>query len=197
MRRPRSTVVELTRVAVEAPLVDGARSWTRRLGIFSAFEPAADWVQRAVVENADDDYGLLYYEATEIVVDYGERRCRSLIYGRDGAVRGEVSGAVERPWGGRPPESCRFRRGDVVGFVGHVYRVGVVLGLPPSPAEAHRLSGITIGDDRFLVGLLSDDGSPETNDHEHPHEAHLFPVEHELPDGMRAALARRFDGYAR
>jgi hypothetical protein len=195
----KKTIVELTRVAVEAPLVDGVEARKRRLGLFSTFTAAATWVQRVVAEDSPEAAALLYYEATEVVLDYRERFCRSRVYDRDGSIRGETRGGVGRPWGGREPSTCAYKPGDLVGFVGYVdvevYRVGVVLGLPPSPQEARRWSDVTLGDDLYLIGVLDKHGSPETNDHEHLPEPLLFEVEYEVTPEMREALTKRHEGY--
>jgi hypothetical protein len=194
----KRTIIELSEVSVDAPLADGARAWVHQLAVFSTYEKAESLVRERITKD-EDSGGIRYYVLAERTLDVTrlDDLGDTTILGADGAVRGLIHGAYETPWGGRDPETCRFKPGQLVGFVGHVYRVGVVLGLPPSPAEAHRLSGITIGDDCVLIGLLSADGSPETSDHEHPHEAYLFSVEHELPEERRAALARRFEAYAR
>ena len=194
-----ATVVELKEIAVEAPLVDGSKAWTRRLCLFSAPEVAACWLKSAVeagsVGGDETDYALLYYTADEIVLDRRERICRSVVYNRDASVRGIIPGGSTRLWAGRDPATCKFRSGDLVGFVdGARYRVGVVNGLPPSSEEARRWSDVTRGDDIYLVGVLDAAGSPETNDHEHVAEAELFAVEHEVSPELGAALRKRHEG---
>jgi len=192
----RRTVVELTEVHVEPPLVDGAPAAFRRLGLFSTFESAARWVSQRVAGDDYDDHGLGYFTGEELVLDHRRRVCNSVAYGRNGSVRGHVSGGVERPWGGREPSTCAFKPGDVVGLVGIVYRIGVVLGLPPSPDEARRWSDVTLGDDLYLVGVLGEGGSPATNNHEHVSESALFAIDDDVAPETRAALAQRFEGYA-
>jgi len=194
----KKTIVELTRVAVEAPLVDGVEARKRRLGLFSTFTAAATWVQRVVAEDSPEAAALLYYEATEVVLDYRERFCRSRVYDRDGSIRGETRGGVGRPWGGREPSTCRFEPGQLVAHVGYtardVYRVGVVLAQPVSPDEARRMGNmVTVGDDRYLVGLVDRDDpfDPDRYDHEHVAEATLFAVENEMPRDLRGALQHR------
>ena len=45
----------------------------------------------------------------------------------------------------------------------------------------------------YLVGLLGPGEGYEHDDHEHPHEAYLFAVEHDVPEELRAALQRRYE----
>ena len=196
----KTTVIELHEVTVEPPLTDGAGARAHRLGVFSSFETASTWLQTRVVKKtgkeSDDDYALLSYTADEVVVDYRERFCRSVVYDRDGSVRGVNPGGGMRPWGGRDPETCRFKLGQIVGFVdGEVYKLGVVNGLPVTPHEASHWSGVTLGDDLYLVGVLNKDGGANTNDHEHVHESELFVVEHEVAPEVREALKMRHRGY--
>ena len=197
----KTTVIELHEVTVEPPLTDGAGARAHRLGVFSSVETASTWLQTRVVKKtgkeSDDDYALLYYTADEVVVDYRERFCRSVVYDRDGSVRGVNPGGGMRPWGGRYPATCKFRLGQIVGFVTDVYKLGVVNGLPVSTEEALRLPDVTLGDDLYLVGVLNKDGSPDTKDHEHIHECELFEVTHEVTPEMREALKKRHRGYER
>ena len=66
------------------------------------------------------------------------------IIGRDGGTRGVIRGEYEKPWGGRDPETCQFKAGQLVGFAsGDVSEIGVVNGLPVSPNEASRWSAVT------------------------------------------------------
>jgi hypothetical protein len=193
----RRTVVELTEVRIEPPLIDRAPACFTRLGIFMSFDTASACLRERVAEGEPVDGALLYFTAEEVALDHRRRVCHSAVYDRDGSIRGKVSGGVERPWGGRDPSMCRFKPGAIVGFVSDVYRMGVVLGLPPSPEEARRWGGVTLGDDLYLIGTLDRNESPETNDHEHVAEPELFEVQHEVPAELRAALAERHQGYAR
>ncbi len=190
----RRTVVELTEVRVEPALVDGAHAPSTRRGIFTSFATASAWLHSRVRDDRDDD-DLLYFTAQEVLLDRPRRVCNSVVYDRNGNLRGEVSRGIERPWGGREPSACAYKPGDVVGLVSDAYRVGVVLALPPSPDEARRWSDVTLGDALYLVGVLDRNGSPETN--EHVTEPELFEVQHEVPAELRTALAKRFAGYAR
>jgi hypothetical protein len=196
----RTTVVELTQVAVGGPLHDGRRAVSVRVGIFTSFESAQTWIERRHERARDDDYALAYYRADELVTDYAGRICRSKVYEQDGTLRGESSGGVERPWGGRDPSTCRYKLGDVVGLVpGDVYRVGVVLGQPISPEEARRMGDmVTLGDDLYLVGVVDSVSplDPARYDHEHVVEAELFDPPPNLPEELRAALRRRCLGHA-
>ncbi len=195
----RRTVVELTEVRIDPPLIDRAPACFTRLGIFMSFDTASAWLRERVAEGEPVDGALLYFTAEEIVVDRRRRICNSVAYGRDGSVRGKVSGGVERPWGGGEPSSRKYAPGQLVAFVTDAYRIGVVLGLPPSPEEARRWSDVTLGDDLFLAGVVDRDDpfNPDRYDHEHVSEPHLFLVEHEATREMRAALAKRFAGYPR
>lgn len=56
-----------------------------------------------------------------------------------------------------------------------------------------RWGELTLGDDVYLVGVLDKDGNPECNDDDHVAECHLFPVAHEIPSELRAALGKRFE----
>jgi hypothetical protein len=78
----RRTVVELTEVRVEPPLVDGAPAAFRRLGLFSTFESAARWLCARVAESESDDGALLYYSAEEVVLDRRRRVCIVVTYDR-------------------------------------------------------------------------------------------------------------------
>jgi predicted nucleotidyltransferase len=48
------TVIELTRVHVDGPLVDRAPAWLRRVGIFSDLDTATSWIAREVADDLDD-----------------------------------------------------------------------------------------------------------------------------------------------
>jgi hypothetical protein len=197
--RVRPTVVELTQVAVGEPLRDGRRASRARVGLFSSFDKAQAWVAARRERVADEGYALLFYGADELVLDYAARVRGSRVYGPDGTLRGESSGGVERPWGGRDPATCRYKPGDLVGLVPNdAYRIGVILGLPPSPEEARRSSDVTLGDDLYLVGTVDEDDplDPERYDHEHVPEGELFNPPHEIPEQLRQALFRRCLGYA-
>jgi hypothetical protein len=143
--------------------------------------------------DAVDDYALLYYRADELLLDYRHRVCNSVVYDRDGSVRGRVFSGNMRPWGGRPPESCKFKPGQIVGFVTDVYRQGVVLGLPPSPDEARRWSDVSLGDVLYLLGVVhhEDPFNPDRWDHEHVTEPELFAAPADVPDVLREALRHR------
>jgi hypothetical protein len=54
-----------------------------------------------------------------------------------------------------------------------------------------------VADNVYLVATLDADGSPETDDHAHVHRALIFPVDHEVPHGVRDALRRRSERYRR
>jgi hypothetical protein len=197
----KTAVIEVTEVSVEAPLVDGARAWVHEHGFFSAYEKAISFVHRTIAEkakDADDDAGIRYFVLDEKVLDAPrlEDTGDTMFLGADGGVRGLIHGAYETPWGGRDPETCKYKVGQLVGFVDDGrYRVGVVNGLPVSPDEASRWSDVTLGDDLYLIGVFDKDGSPETNDHEHIPEPLLFEVEHEVAPELRKALKKRQEGY--
>ena len=194
-------VIEVTEVSVEAPLRDGARAFTSELGFFSTLEKAVNFVRKKIADKADetDDDGIRYYVLDGKVLDVArlDSRADTTILDRDGSVRGVIRGEYEEPWGGRDPETCKYKLGQIVGFVdGDVYKVGVVNGRPVSPEKARRLGDmVTLGGDLYLIGVLGKDGSPETNDHEHIHEPELFEVEHDVTTKMRAALKKRHEGY--
>ena len=195
---PKRIVIELTQVSVEPPLTDGARARDHKLGVFSAMETATAWLAQQIAEESvggdDTDYALLYYVADEIVLDIRLRCSGTTVFNRDGSTRGVIPGGIERPWGGRPASECRFTAGDLVGFVyDERYRIGIVLAQPSTPEEGKRWGELTLGDDVYLVGVLDKDGNPECNDHDHVAECQLFPVEHEIPSELRAALGKRFE----
>jgi hypothetical protein len=195
----RPTVVELTQVAVGAPLHDGRRASSVRVGIFTSFATVHAWIRRRAGRAVDDDYALVLYCADELVLDYAGRVCRSRIYEGDGTLRGEISGGVERPWGGRDPATCRYGPGQLVAFVsGESYRVGVILGRPVTPDEARSMGDfVTLGDDLYLVGLVSPDAplDPDRYDHEHVAEVELFDPRPDVPQELRAALRQRCFGH--
>ncbi|MGO8995715.1 MAG: hypothetical protein ACLQVI_20585 [Polyangiaceae bacterium] len=193
--RARPTVVELTQVAVGAPLHDGRRASSVRVGIFASFEKAHGWTKQRRERGRDDGYALVFYRADELVLDYAGRVCRSRIFDGDGRLRGECTGGVGRPWAGRDPATCRYKPGDRVALVPNdAYRIGVVLGQPISHVEARRMGNmVTLGDDSYLVGLVDPDAplDPDRYDHEHVVEAELFDPPLEVPEELRAALGRR------
>jgi hypothetical protein len=55
----------------------------------------------------------------------------------------------------------------------------------------------TAGEDVYLVGMLDEDGNPETDDHAHLPQPLLFPVEHEIASAVSAALKKRAERYGR
>ena len=195
-RKP--TVIELHEVLVEPPLIDGARAWVRRLGLFSTVGTAAAWLAQQIAEKSvggdPDDYALVYFVADEIVLDIRQRCCGTTVSRRDGSLGGVIPGGVERSWGGRPASECLHKPGDLVGFIyGEQYRVGVVLAQPPTPEEARRLPDVTRGDDQYLVGLLDKDDpfDPDRYDHDHVPQPLLFAVPRDVSDEMRRALRHR------
>ena len=194
------TVVEVTEVVVEPPLADSAPAFVRRIAICSTFENATICARQKMVERSGDDYALLYYVLDMIILGAGSlhQTAPTAVFDGSDKLRGMIPGDVEKPWGGRPASECRYSAGDLVGFVcGDVYRVGIVLALPPSPEESCRGGNVTLGDDLYLVGVLDGQGRAETNDHEHVAEPMLFAVEHDVAAELRAALERRFGGYQR
>lgn len=194
-------VIELTETSVDMSLVDHARAFTNRLGVFSTLERASAWLASEAIPKADDEDGILYYEAHEIALDPDPRdserpACATWIFDRNGRRRGLLRGNMEERWSGRGPSTCKFKPRDLVGFVyGNEYRVGVVMGLPLSAEEARRFEAEAWEEDVYLVGLLGPGEVYEHDDHDHPHEAYLFAVEHDVPEELRAALQRRYERY--
>jgi len=186
------TVVEVTEVLVESPLVDGAQALVRRLAVCSTFENAAICARQAMTERSGETSGILYYVLDMIILDTAHQMAPTAVFGGDDKLRGMIPGDIEEPWGGH--EGCAFKLGDLVGFVsGGLYRIGVVLALPPTPEEAQRL-GATLGDDVYLVGVRGLHGNPETN--EHVPQPLLFPVEEAAPE-TGTALKKRAERYGR
>jgi len=187
-------VVEITQVCVEPPLVDRAPASAHRLGIFSRFTSALEWLSGRLKENGPcETGGLVYYGLDEIALDAELRIARTMVFGAEDKCRGIIDGDDEKPWGGCPPEDCRYKPGDLVGFVSPYapeYRVGIVLARPPPP-EAACTGRLTVADNAYLVATLDAEEKPETDDHAHLHRALLFPVEHELSDAFREALRTR------
>jgi hypothetical protein len=144
-------VVEVTKVSVEPPLVDGARAFITRLGVFSKFSGACEWLAKRSEDGPWDGAGILYYVVDTIVLDEQPmRRVATLVQGGDDQGRGFIPGDIEKPWDGRAPEDCKFQLGQLVGFVdGEQYRIGVVLALPPSPEDVKRVGQVTVGDDVY------------------------------------------------
>ncbi|MFI5297300.1 MAG: hypothetical protein ACHREM_04320 [Polyangiales bacterium] len=195
IRRP--TVFEVTEISVESPLRDGADAWTYRRAIFTSLDRATAWVRErfARVGSETADYPIHYWTVDELVVDTDLGGVRTWYFDEDGSPRGERSYAVERLWGGRDPSTCRYKRGDLVGFVDcDKYRIGVVLYRPPSPADARRLGDIvTLGDDRYLVGTVGLDAPSDADryDHEHVTEPSIFPAPADVDPELRRALEIR------
>jgi hypothetical protein len=194
-------VIELTETSVDMPLVDHARAVTNRLGVFSSFEKASAWLASEAIPKADDEDGILYYEAHEISLDPDPRdserpACATWIFDRNGRRRGLLRGNMEERWSGREPSTCKFKPRDLVGFVyGDEYRVGVVMGLPLSPEEVRTFEAEAWEEDVYLVGLLGRGEDGYDDDHEHPRDAYLFAVEHDVREELRAALQRRYERY--
>jgi hypothetical protein len=188
------TVVELTEVLVEPPLVDGAPARVKRIAICSTFEQAAICAQRRMTERSGfSTDGILYYVLDMIMLDTARQRAPTAIFDGCDKSRGMIPGDIEKPWNGRPPEDCKYKLGDLVGFVTDVYRVGVILGLPPSPEEARRRSDVARGDDLYLVGLIDPDDpfSPDCFGHEHIPEPLIFDAPPNVPGELREALRHR------
>jgi hypothetical protein len=192
-------VVEVTEIRVEPPLVDRAPVRVTRLGIFSAWTTTLEWLGRRFAETAaNETEGLVYYRVDEIVVDAELRVVRTIVFGADDRRRGIIDGGDEKPWRGIPPEECRYKPGDLVGFASPYapqYRICIVLAQPPTP-EAARRGQLTVADNVYLVATLDAEGKPETDDHAHVHRALLFPVGHDLSEALRA-LRRRRERYPR
>jgi len=193
-------VVEITQVCVEPPLVDRAPASAHRLGIFSRFTWALEWLSGQLKDNGPGEDGrLVYYQLDAVVLDGAWRVARTMVFGADDKCRGIIDGDDEKPWGGRLSEDCRHKPGDLVGFVSPYadeYRIGTVLAQPPTP-EAARRGQLTLADNAYLVATLNAEGSPETDDHAHVHRALIFPVEHAVSREVREALRRRSERYRR
>jgi hypothetical protein len=194
----RRTIIELSEVSVDPPLVDRAHAWIHRVGVFSKLTGALEWMSGRNGERGPrEPSGLLYYRADLILLDVELHVAYTMVFSGADRRRGIISGDTEKPWGGRRSEDCRHKPGDLVGFISNyepVYRVGVILRQPPTP-ELGRQGGLTRSDDTYLVGTLDDDGSPECTDHDHIAQPLLFPVEHEVPPEVMAALMKRHRGY--
>jgi len=194
----RKTIVEITEVSVDPPLVDRARAWVHRLGVFSKLTGAMKWMSGWIGERGPGEPGgLLYYRFDMVLLDAELHLAYTMVFSGDDKRRGIISGDTEKPWAGRPPGRCRYSPGDLVGFISSyepVYRIGVILREPPTPELGHQ-GGLTVADDTYLVGTLDDDGSPDGTDHDHVAQPLLFPVEYEVPPEVRAALKRRRAGY--
>jgi hypothetical protein len=145
----KKTVVEVTEVSVDAPLVDRARAWKNRLGVFSKFSVALEWLSRQIEEHGPGEPGgLLYYRFDGILLDVELRRAHTMVFSRDDKRRGIISGDEDKPWTGRSPEDCRYKPGDLVGFISNyepAYRIGVILRQPPAPGSVR--GGLTVADD--------------------------------------------------
>ncbi|MFI5299738.1 MAG: hypothetical protein ACHREM_16755 [Polyangiales bacterium] len=133
---------------------------------------------------------MIRYGASELVRDFAWRSRRTIVFDERAEVVGELPLGVDRLWGGREPESCRYHVGDIVAFVhDRVARVGVICSLPPSPDEARRVGWTTRGHDVYRVGVV------EPHDdlaYEHVPEALLIPVPHHwVDDGHYKALQGR------
>jgi hypothetical protein len=193
-------VVEITQFRVEPPLVDHAPASLSRLGTFSAWTTALTWLSRRVAESGPHHVdGLFYFRLDEIVLDAELRIVRTLVFGADYRCRGIINGDGDKPWRGCPSEECRYKLGDIVGFVSPYapeYRVGIVLAQPPTPEDARR-GRLTVADNRYLVGTLDAEGKPETDAHSDVHRALIFPVEHDVPSEVRGALQRRGERHLR
>jgi hypothetical protein len=155
---PRSrTVVELTSINV-VDLHDRAPATTLRLGVFSSLDAASAWLRTVV--DADPhtqlhERSVRRFTAAGLVLDCSWRSRRTVVFDERAEVVGELPRGVDRLWGGRKPETCRYQIGDIVAFVDdRVLRVGVVCALPPSPNEARRVGWVTRGHDVYRVGLV-------------------------------------------
>ncbi|MFI5297981.1 MAG: hypothetical protein ACHREM_07765 [Polyangiales bacterium] len=125
-----------------------------------------------------------------MIVDCAWRSRRTIVLDESAEIVGELPRCVDRLWGGREPNACRYQIGDLIAFVDdRVARVGVVCALPPSPAEARRVGWTTRGDDVYRVGVV------ELNDelaYERVPDALLIPVpQHWVDDAHYASLKTR------
>ena len=134
----RRTVVELTEVSVNPPMVDRAHAWVHRLGVFSKFTGALEWLKRRIEEHGHGEPdSFLCYRLDMIVLNAEFRVTHTMVFGSDDKLKGIVSGDTEKPWGGRRSEDCQYKPGDLVGFISNyepVYRIGVILRRPPPGA---------------------------------------------------------------
>ncbi len=187
------TVVEVTEVLVEPPLVDGTPAHVKRIAICSTFEQAATCARQRITERSGESGGIVYYVLDMVILDRARQTVPTAIFGRDDKLRGMIPGDIEKPWQGRRPEDCKYRLGDLVAFVTDAYRVGVIMGLPPSPEEARQWSDVTVGDNAYLVGLIDRDDpfSADCFDHEHLPEPLLFDPPPDVPQELREALRHR------
>jgi len=111
------TVLEITEVRVEPPLVDRAPASAHRLGIFSRFTSALEWLSGRLKENGpDEDGGLVYYRLDAIVLDGAWRVARNMVFGADDKCSGIIDGDGDKPWGACSPDECRYKASALVGF---------------------------------------------------------------------------------
>jgi hypothetical protein len=145
-----------------------------RLGLFTMVDKAESFMldQLAADDTPWSPESVVGFTLEEIVLDQEPRFHRRRHYDAAGAFRGETKAEeLDKPFNGRSPDTCQFRRGELVEFVqGDKLQIGVVADLPLSPDEAARFgqSWDVRGDDDCYLVLIGED------DHAHLRECELF-----------------------
>lgn len=171
-------IILLDRIEVELPLTDCKPARRQGLGAFSSFEQADAWLLAQAPDQWPRDLAISrrqfgFFEATEYVVDDPEFDGRRRVLGPDGSVRGEVPDWDDKrpPWPGEASE-CRFKSGDIVGFVHwNEFRWGIVYAGKWQPADGGS----------WTVDMVTDW-------HWHPHGCELFRIPQPVPRATRNAL---------
>lgn len=195
-------VYELKAWSVCPPFIDGAPVEVHDLGLFSTLDLAVAYVRDTLSKAAQalqpwdfEDETFVAVHVTRLALDVGPQCYRERIaLSATGTIIGRWQGDGEEPWGGRDPETCKWKRGHIVSCVnGERYRVGVVLALPPSTGWVERQRGfnVTTGDDVYLVGFRGED-----YDHGHPREWEMIEPLAPVPEELRAALETRLASYS-
>ena len=197
-----ASIYELTVLYCDSPVTYPKPVEREPLGFFTNIERAEEFLRSGVEKGQvgwfeiEADYVVLGYQLAEWMLD-GARTLRwQRHYAPDGHGRGDEPMDEEpQPWAGRPPETCRFKVGDIVQLVAYDnLEVGKVAALPLSPQQVAEINarshfaGIPVDqfEDRYFIWL----GAGE---HAHAVEgelcAPLAKVEESLAQALQARLA--------
>ncbi|MDY0004349.1 MAG: hypothetical protein RBU30_23815 [Polyangia bacterium] len=192
-----STIVMVEQFIVEDQSKDKGHVFEENLGYFSNMRLAKECMHRDIARRRKDypEYWepgsacvQRYYLSRYHLDRFPRWRAAQIgfsVFDQDGASVGSHrhSNAL---FPGRAAESCRYRRGDRVGFFhGGSWQICVVTGLPPDPELVARLSSrVEAWEDVYMVGYwhppdpdLSDrDACYDAASHDHIPECMLVPI---------------------
>ncbi|MFN4260910.1 MAG: hypothetical protein ACK4RK_16570 [Gemmataceae bacterium] len=188
------TVHELTLFHFDGELVYPKPVEAISLGLFTTVQQAEHFLSAQLASHEalwrSETFACLTLEET--VVDSRRRFLRRRFYDAAGEFNGEIKvDQLRKPFHGREPATCLFCQGELVQFLHQEeLQVGIVAGLPLSPAEVagFQQSWEVLGDEDCYLVLMGEE------DHVHLRECEVFRPAGHIDTRTRELLMSRFQG---